>query len=506
MTLSVPVLRRARASAAAVLLFSGAAFAPGAAAQVGPPARTLTLEEALASARAQNPDLLAQQNDLVAARADVRAADGSFLPSLSASGTLGYTAPGVQRFGSEVFGERPAYYSSSYGVSLGYDLSGAKLMQPRIARANQTATEQRVAGYEANLVGQVAQQYLTVLQSQEQTQQAERELERTRVLERIARARLEAGAVTPLDLRRAETDRGQAEVTVEQRRNTERTEMLRLGRLTGQPLAPDTRLTSTFALFEPTWRADSLVQVAMANNPNLLAFRAQSRAARTNVRAARSQYLPSLSLSVGLGGNVYSAGDIDPLVEQQLASLQGQYQGCLAQNELLEAIGQPPINCSSVDPSQANVRAQVRRQVRESNPSWPFGFETQPLSAQMVVSLPVFNGLAREQQIEQARVSAQDAELQVRAQELQLATDISAAVLTLESAYRTARLQEQVVGTAAEELRLAQERYRFGAADAQEVINAQTNLSEAERGRIDAVYNFHKSLAALEALIGQPLR
>jgi len=38
------------------------------------------------------------------------------------------------------------------------------------------------------------------------------------------------------------------------------------------------------------------------------------------------------------------------------------------------------------------------------------------------------------------------------------------------------------------------------------VTDAQTSLAEAERARIDAVYNFHKSLATLEALVGRPLR
>ena len=76
----------------------------------------------------------------------------------------------------------------------------------------------------------------------------------------------------------------------------------------------------------------------------------------------------------------------------------------------------------------------------------------------------------------------------------------------LEAAYQTALLQEQVRENAAEELRLAQERFRFGAASSVEVTDAQTNLAQAERDQIDAVYNFHKALAALEALVGQPPR
>jgi outer membrane protein len=53
---------------------------------------------------------------------------------------------------------------------------------------------------------------------------------------------------------------------------------------------------------------------------------------------------------------------------------------------------------------------------------------------------------------------------------------------------------------------MARERFRLGAANSIEVTDAQTRLSEAERAVIDAVYMYHKSLAALEALVGRSLR
>jgi outer membrane protein len=39
-----------------------------------------------------------------------------------------------------------------------------------------------------------------------------------------------------------------------------------------------------------------------------------------------------------------------------------------------------------------------------------------------------------------------------------------------------------------------------------EVTDAQTSLSEAERAEIAAIYDYHQSLAALEALVGTSLR
>ena len=472
--------------------------------QQAPTGPVLTLEQAISTARERNPDFQATRNDIRSSRAAVRESRLDFLPSAAVSTNFGYTAPGEERLGFAVTNSTPAFYSSSYRAGITYDLSGAKLMQPAIARANERATAGRIAGSEANLVSRVAQQYLSTLQAREQAEQAEREVARTIEHEERARVRLEVGAGTPLDLRRAEVQRGQAEVALLQRRNTYQTEMLRLGQEMGVQLPAGTQLSTPFALSEPRWSVDSLEALALANNPNLGAARAQARAARTQVRAARSQYLPSLSFSAGITGTVYSAGNVNTLVDQALEGAQRSYTSCLQNNRILALLGDPPQSCAN--PADPTVADAIRKGVRDGNPSFPFDYTRQPLGASLTFSLPVFNGYARERQVEEARVAAEDAEYGVRSQELRLRADIEAAVLSLQTAFRTAQLQDQVVAKASEELRLAQERFRFGVASSIEVTDAQTSLGEAEQARIDAVYNYHKSLAALEALVGQPLR
>jgi outer membrane protein len=495
------------ARAAGLSLLALLAAAPLVAQQTPPPpGPVITLRQAVAAARENNPDMQAQRNDVVASRAAVRNARADFLPSASASAGFGYTASGVQRFGSEVFGERPEYYSSNWSLGLNYDLSGAKLMQPRIARAQQAATESRIVGYEANLVMQVEQQYFTVLQAGELAAQAQRELDRTREHERLANAKLEVGSGTPLDVRRAQVERGRAEVTLVQQQNTYETELLRLGLLMGADLPAGTRLESAVELFEPRWTGDELVAMALEANPGLAAARATTGAARTQVRAARSAYLPTLSFQVGVNGSVYSAGNIDPLVQQQLGGMQGAFASCNESNAVRAAVGLSVADCSQFDVSDPVVRAAVRHQVEAGNPSFPFGYERQPLQASMSISLPLFDGLNRERRIEEARVQASDADLAVRAEEQRLTRDVRTGLLNAQTAFRTAQLQRQVAENASEELRMARERFRLGAANSIEVTDAQTRLSEAERAVIDAVYMYHKSVAALEALVGRSLR
>jgi outer membrane protein len=490
-------------AAATGMVLALALFAPGAALAQAT-GRALSLEEAVATARANNPTFLARQSDINVARWQVRAASADFLPSVNASTSVGYTQPGEQRVGAVAFSDRPSYYSSDYNLGVALELNGTKMLQPAVARANARAVEQRVENDEANLVSNVVQQYLSILQARESIAQAEREVTRTQEHVRLAQARLDVGAGTQLDVRRAEVQQGQAEIRMVQAQNLLATARLALGQLMGAPLPPDIDLSSEFVVFEPGWQTNELVMRALRNNPGLLAARATAEAAGTGVRQAQSTYLPRLTFSTGVRGSVFSAGDVDLLVNQQMDQARVRFDNCVQQNEVLARIGLPTNPCSN--PATAEFQQSLRTQVEASNPSWPFGYTRQPISAGVTLSLPLFTGLQRQVQVAQAQSNARNAQYAVRAQELQLQTDVGTALRNLETAFRTSQIQERVRATAAEELRLAQERFRFGAASSVEVTDAQTNLAEAERALIDVVYNFHKSLAALEALIGESLR
>lgn len=487
-----------------LLLAAALASAPARAQTPTPtPAARLSVEEAVALARENSPELLQQANDLVPARAAVRAALGeAYLPSASASSSMGYTAAGQRRFGSVGLGEQPAYYTSSYNLGLQYDLNGTQLLQPAVERAQVRATARQIGSAEATLVADVTQRYLAVLQAEEASEQAQLEVERTAAQVRLADARREVGVGTALDVRRAEVTQGQAEVRLLQTRTQRQTALLALGRRMGVAVPLETQLVSDFALFEPRLNREALTDAAIRTNPALLAARAREDAADTRTRQARTLYLPTLSMNVGLSGFVQRAGDLDPLIDNQLNDQT--FAGCQQQNRVNELIGIPPRPC--FDPADPVAQQNVRELVEEQNAGFPFGYARQPLSAGLTISLPIFTGFSRTLQVQQARAAEADARYQVRAQELQVREEVGVAVLGVETAYQTAQILERARATAAEELRLAEVRFRAGAANSLEVTDAQTRLSEAERARIDAIYNFHRSLAALEALVGAPLR
>ncbi|MDR0787294.1 MAG: TolC family protein [Gemmatimonadota bacterium] len=465
--------------------------------------RSLTLANALSIASGSNPDYLSQRNQLTSAMWGVRSAYGNWMPSLSASGGLGYTATGERRLDSVVLGEQPAMYSSRYNLGMSMSVSGQTLLAPSVAKASERAVEEQVQSAGAMLEANVTQRYLSVLEARATAEQAQRELDRTGEHVRLATARFEIGAGTQLDVSRAVVQRGQAEVRLVQAENSAANEVLLLSQLLGMLLPADVELTEQFELFEPHWTVAQLRERAMGENPDLQASRAQADAAASRARAARSTYLPTVSLSAGLTGYVSQAGNLDPLVQQALASARSSFQNCLQQNEIRTAVNLTPGNC--IDPSTPGFESSVREAVSNNNRGFPFNYVQQPATASLTVSLPIFTGFSRRQQVEEANVARQNAQHQVRSRELQLEVEITSALRNLETAYRTALLQRQVRDTAREELNLAEERFRFGSNTSIEVVDAQASLADAERAEIAAVYAFHRSLADLRTRTGGEL-
>lgn len=495
--------RSCRGPVAGGLLVLVALVAPsGAGAQEVPD--ELSLAGAVELARQNNPDYLSQENDLVSARWGVRSAYGDFLPTANASMGMGYSASGERRFGTVGLGEQPAMYSSNYSLGLSYSLNGAQVLEPRRARAQERATRARVVGAGSQLEANVSQAYLTVLQAEAALVQAVQEVERTAQHVQLAEARLEVGTGTMLDVRRAEVQYGQAEVRVVQAENTVAAERLALGRLIGVPLGQDVDLTTDFPLFEPTWALDDVLTLAMQNNPVLRAARAQREASETMVTVARSAYLPSLSASMGLRGDLAQAASITPLVEGDLRQMASSYDSCVEQNQIRLSAGLQPRQCTN--PADPGVRNQLVDRYRAENTGFPFAWDSQPWTASLTISLPVFTGFDRPRQIEEANIAAEDARYMVRSEELRVRAEAETLLRNVAAAYRTAQLQATVRETAAEELSLAEEQYRSGLATSVEVTDAQANLSEAERAEIAAIHDYHQSLAALEALVGTTLQ
>jgi outer membrane protein len=389
---------------------------------------------------------------------------------------VGYTAPGERRAGSVVLAQQPSVYSSSYQVSAGYSVSGARLLGTRLAREEGRATAARVAGHEAVLANEVTQRYVAALQAAEQVELAAREVARTSEHLRSARDRMAGGQLTPLEVRRAEVQVGRAEIRGVRAANAYATALLGLGRSMGGHVDPAVRLSTRLEVFDPPWQAPDLVRRALAYNAGLNVSAASVAAAATRVRVARAGYYPTLALSVGVNG-WKQMSDEDAMVSNRLGG--GQH-------------------------DSATV-SRVRQEVRAQNAGFPFAYNRQPLAATLSVQVPVFQGSGRAQQLRQARAQAEDARLHLRAEELRVEQEVTTAFLELTAARDASVVAARVRALAAEEVEMARERFRVGLSNSLAVLDAQTHLSEAEQEQTTAAFDFHRALARLESLVGEPL-
>ncbi|MGH7444349.1 MAG: TolC family protein, partial [Longimicrobiales bacterium] len=471
---------------------------------------TLTVEEALELARQNNPDYLATSNDERLADWSVRAAYGALMPSASLSGSMTYQAAGDQRFGvftgSDLgIASTTDYYASSYGINLGYRLDGSSLFAPGRERASRRATAASIEAARYTLEADVTVQYLTVLRAQDGVTLAEQELARATENARLAESRVAVGAAIPLEQKQAEVERGRAEVALLRARNDVRTQRLLLSQIVGVDLPDDVVLTTLFEVRDVPWQLETLVATAMAANPDVVAARASENAANAGVRMARSAYFPSLNLSAGWSGFARQAGNEELLVQQARDQMRSQAQSCQLLNQISAGLSSPlpetPADCSVFV-----VSAEQADAIRRTNSVFPFGFEPEPFSAQLSVSLPIFQGFERERQMEEARIAADDAEHRVRAQELRIRTAVERSLLNLQTARESVVLEARNRALADEQLALERERYRVGVASFVELQEAETLKARADREYLTALYAFHENLAALEAAVGRPLR
>lgn len=471
-------------------------------------ASPLSLDDALNLARANNPNYLATVNDARVADWDVRSAYGSLLPSASATGGISWQGAGEQQFGSLTaeqlgFADQPSFYFSSYGLQLSYSLSGQTILAPGQAGADRNATRAQIRSTEAALDLSVTQLYLDVLRQTEGVRLTEQELERSQLNLRLAEQQQTVGVGTPIDVRQAEVSVGRSEVGVLQAEAALYSAKLRLLQAMGVDLDQEPQLVTEFELAQPTWTEEGLYQLALDQNPDLSALRANERSADYSVRIANSQYYPSASFSARWSGFTREASSVDFQIQQARASVAAQQARCEADNDLFSRLADPlpPSDCSLI---QFTDEAEAR--IRSDNDQFPFNFEGNPPTVGLTVSLPIFQGFSRQRQVEVAKAQREDLRYRIREQELALRADIGSQLVTVQAAYQSALIEERNQVLAQEQLRLAQERYRLGLDDFIQLVEAETVMAQADRERIAAIFAYHDALAQLEATVGGTLR
>jgi outer membrane protein len=463
----------------------------------------LTIDQAVALARHNNPDFLATRNNARNASLELRSAYGALLPQLSANLSGQYQQGGQQFFSGVSLNANSDVMQSQYNIGLTYRVNAATFITPRVQRANSAAVDADIAGASENLAANVRQDYITALQSLALSQLNDSLVANARVQLELARAKAQVGTGTLLDVQRAEVALSQQQVALLQARNQHNIDKLRLFQQMGVAQPPNVELVSTFNVADTLPSLDDLLAMAKRQNPTVVALRSREDVANLNVKRERTEYTPTLTVSTGIGGYTYQYRDANFLVNQAEASTASARSSCVATQEVRQAVGLPNTlaQCANLVFTPAMATS-----LRNQNSQFPFAFTPSPRSVTAQISLPIFDGFAREQRVQEASVARENARYNVRSTELALQANVSAAYLTLQTAQQTVALQQQNSAKARQELQFVQDQYAVGLATFVDLTTSRAAYAQAENDRINAVYNYHKAVAALESAVGRPLR
>ena len=444
-------------------VMAGLLLVPAAAVAQEP--RPIALDEAVRLARRNAPASVQSENAIRQAAGTVRQRYAAFLPTVSMSAGAS-RAEGISlvqerdtsgdTVGAPV-GQPPKYrsvprafdnpWNGSHGLNLNLQLFGGgnRVFQLQQAQAQLDAAEAADVTQDFAIALQVKQQYYAVLAARETRLAADRQLESAEQQLRASTARVQAGAATRSDSLRTSIQVGNARLAILNAQNSLANANAALSRLIGSESLvtadPSSEGSDAVAM------ADTELMLLSERSPAVVQARANEVAAKYGNRSTWSQYLPTLSMTLGRS---YSSGTED-----------------------FQLWGDPRLN--------------------RTNTSYS-------------ISWNLFNGLNREQQVLQSRISVENAEAQLRDARLNARQQMIQQV----GAFRTAevRVQIQLASVAAgeEDLRVQQERYALGASTLLDVLNSQTTLDQARRDLIQARLDARTAKAQIEALIGRDLQ
>jgi outer membrane protein len=405
--------------------------------------QSIALDEAVERALIRSPALAQQQQAVDNAYLTHRTTWGSFLPTISASGSGSLRS--AQTF-NEATGVLEAGSSDSYGAGLTGSwvvFEGTRRFREYdAAKADVRAAEARYADSRFAVTLQTKNAFFNALRQADLLEVAQQRVEQALENMDIVRTRTLIGEATISDSLRARLDVVNANQAVLQGQTAVRAARFALGRQIGmgapvEPERPGDLDPAALALTEL-----EIMEIAETVSPGVIAAMEATSAAGANVSSAKTVYVPSLRFSSGY-----------------------------------------------------NWSNQSR--------SFAGGFTSWNMSLNM--SYPIFNGFQRETSIDRAQYVQRVAALQEDDARLAAREEADAALQNLLTAEQAILIAEDAALVAAEDLRVVRERYGVGAATILDILVSQNAVTQADADVITTRYDYILARAELEAILGREL-
>lgn len=404
----------------------------------------VTLDEAIRRALDVQPAIIQAQGAQRNAGASQRAAFGAFLPSLSLTGGSAHASGNRFNSATNQIVSGPASTSYTGGISLNLTLFDgfARFATSNAAAASADAADAGYINQRFQVTLTTKQLFYNALATEELVTVAEAQVRQAQQQMDIAVQKLHAGSATRSDSLRSVVDLGNAKLALLQASANLATAQANLGRQVG--VDQPVRAVPDSAL-APVPDTAALRVEALAHAPQVAQAEAQAHAAQSQVSVARAQYFPSFTAG-------YSNG----------------YTG--------------------FDAPWTSTNSYVN--------NWTLRFS---------VSLPIFNGFTREQQLVSADVARDVAVAQAADTRRFVGAQLTQQIAALQTAYTQIDIATTNVAATTEDLRVQQERYRVGASTILDLLTSEASLIQAQTSLVQARFNYNIARAQLEALVGRTL-
>lgn len=411
-------------------------------------ARPISLEEAVRLARENSPQMIAARNAIDANEATVRTRRSAFLPTVSANMSSSWGAGQTFDNAGNIVNRNnitPWSWSRRFSASWLLFDGGDRNFQLSAARANVESAEASEVATQYSVAYSVSQQYYAALAARESREAATTALTEAQQNMRAATGRIASGAATRSDSLRAAIQVGNQQLAVLSAENDLQNANAALTRLVGTPFTVTAAATDT-ALTPVTADSVQLAQLLL-DAPALRTAQASVAAASASVRSSRTDYFPSLSASYGLTNNI----------------------------------------------SDSSFKFWQSRTLQNK-------------SFSLSMSIPIFNGLGREEAVQRARISEMNARASLRDAQLLAQQQLVQYLGQLKLAQARIAIMQASLEAAQEDLRVQQQRYDLGASTQLELLTTQTQLNSARYNLVNARYQVRIAKAQLEQLLGREIR
>jgi outer membrane protein TolC len=372
---------------------------------------------------------------------------------------------------SNEFATRNPSYNSSINFAFvqpilrGFKTDGVR-SQLRVTQITQDISEVQLKATITNTLSNVRNAYWDYLFSIQAVEVAKQSLALADKLVDDNKARVEIGTMAPIDVVQAEAEAATRRQTLAQVEATMRTAELALKRLivsgTEDPIWRASLVPTDRPDFRPE-RVDieSAVRKALANRTDLDQARKQLQSNDVTIEGLRNAVMPSLDVSfnyglAGLGGTQF--------VRQGLGS-----------SNILQTI---PGGYSQALNNIGNFDA----------PNWAVGVN---------LAYPIGNSAA-DAGLARARLQVQQTQAQIRALELNVATEVTNTALQVESNLKRVEAASAARELAQRRLEAEQSKFEVGMSTNYFVVQAQRDLRDSQNVELRTLLDYRKSLVDFE--------